>query len=168
MRGAAVILLCAGLLWPSGGQAQLAEGLTGRFVVAFTTVDIEGPLQVEVRAEGDGIGLDLVLPGITPLAAQLVPTEQPRVYEEAAAARGLFGLFDDSGRADPLDGAPLIWARLTATSIIAYRLAIARDGGMALERIVLDSATEGVELQVERRVDARPPEQWRAVLERED
>ena len=165
MRRAVLVVLLAGLSWPMAGWAQLAEGLHGSWTGVAEGDGAEGPVRVTVGAERDGFALDIALPDIPLLRARMVPTEQPRVYQVAAASRGLFGFFDGGGGTDPLDGEPLIWARTTETGVIAYRLAIAPNGGMGLLRLAIEPAEEGLHLRVERRVDARPPVRWQTLLE---
>ena len=165
MRGAVLLVMLAGLFWPLDGHAQLPDGLSGRWAGVVESEGAAHPVHVAVEAERGGFALDIALPDLPPLRARMVPTEQPRVYQVAAASRGLFGFFDGGGGTDPLDGQPLIWARTTESGVIAYRLAIAPDGGMGLLRIALELAEEGLRLGVERRVDAQRPTYWQTFLE---
>lgn len=165
MRGAVLVVLLACLSWPLDGRAQLAEGLAGRWAGVVASDGAERPVRLTLAVERGGFALDITLPDAPPLRARMVPTEEPRVYQVAAASRGLFGFFDGGGGTDPLDGEPLIWARTTATGVIAYRLAIAPDGGMGLLRIAIEPAEDGLHLRVERRIDAQPPTRWQTLLE---
>jgi hypothetical protein len=167
MRGALLALLLAALLWPSDGRAQPASDLFGRWAGVVGSDGADRPARVVLQAQRDGFDLDIAVSGLPALQARLVPSGEPHVYQVAAASGGLFGFFEGSGGASPLDGAPLIWARVTTTGLVAYRLAIAPDGGMGLARIVMDAAGSGLEVQVERRVNAHPPERWLGTLERE-
>ncbi len=167
MRGIAVVLLVLGLLWPLGGAAQLPDGLAGSWVGTVESDAREGQVRIALQAQGDGFELELALPGVPPVRAQMVASELPRVYQTAAAPRGIFSFFEGAGRTDPFDGVPLIWARTTATSIVAYRLAIAANGGMGLVRIAVEPLEEGLQMRVEERVDTRPPARWQAQLERQ-
>jgi hypothetical protein len=167
MRGALFALLLAALLWPADGRAQPATDLFGRWTGVIGSDGGDRSARVVLQAQRDGFDLDIAVSDIPALQARLVPSAQPHVYQVAAASGGLFGFFEGSGGASPLDGAPLIWARVTATGLVAYRLAIAPDGGMGLARIAMDVAGGGLEVAVERRVDAHPPERWQGTLERE-
>jgi hypothetical protein len=120
------------------------------------------------EAQRDGFDLDIAVSGLPALQARLVPSGEPRVYQVAAASGGLFGFFDGSGGASPLDGEPLIWARVTTTGLVAYRLAIAPDGGMGLARIVMDAAGSGLAVAVSSVGSTRTrPTRWLGTLERE-
>lgn len=165
MRGAVLLVVLAGLLWPLDGRAQLPEGLAGRWAGVVEGDGAERPVRLTIAAERGGFALDIALPDVPPLRARMVPTEEPRVYQVASASRGLFGFFNGEGGTDPLDGEPLIWARTTDAGVIAYRLAIAPDGGMGLLRIALELAEGGLGLRVERRVDAQGPVRWQIRLE---
>ncbi len=167
MRSAVLAFLLAVLLWPGDGRAQPAADLFGRWSGVVGSDGAERSARVVVQAQRDGFELDIAVSGIPALQAQLTPSAQPHVYQVAAAQGGLFGFFEGSGGTSPLDGAPLIWARVTATGLIAYRLAIAPDGGMGLARITMDSSAGGLEVHVERRVNAHQPDRWQGTLERE-
>jgi hypothetical protein len=167
MRGALLAFLLAALLWPADGRTQPASDLFGRWAGVVGSDGGDRSARVVLQAQRDGFDLDIAVSDIPALQARLVPSAQPHVYQVAAASGGLFGFFEGSGGASPLDGAPLIWARVTATGLVAYRLAIAPDGGMGLARIAMDVAGGGLEVAVERRVDAHPPERWQGTLERE-
>lgn len=170
MRRAALVILALGLLWPLHGRAQLPEELVGQWagpIVEATGEATERVVRLAVRARADGFDLDMAVPDMPPVRAQMVATDLPRVYQVAAAPRGLFSFFEGAGRSDPFEGVPLIWARTTATSLVAYRLQIGGDGGTVLVRAAIEPTEEGLRLSVERRVDVHPPERWQAQLERE-
>jgi hypothetical protein len=168
MRGGihAVLLVCC--LWPLAALAELPEGLAGRWSGTVVVNDRARPIEVVVAQRGDGFAVDLILPDILPLRAELVATDEPQVYEMAAASGGLFGFFDGGRQrdADPLSGSPLVWARTTSMGMVAYRLAIAPEGDMGLLRVALDVVEEGLELRVERRINVRAPERFEALLTR--
>lgn len=158
-------LFWACLFWPQLLHAALPEGLAGAW---RGVVEIDGA-EVAVGAtlvqHGDGFDLALTLPDTPPLQALFVPSPQPRVFEAAAASRGLLSFFDGGDSSNPFDGAPLIWARESGLGLVAYRLAIAADGGMALLRVALEPVEAGVQLQLERRIDARPAQRFVIMLE---
>ena len=166
MRGIVVSTVIACLFWPQLLFAALPESLAGNWQGVVEIDGAEAPVRVALVDRGDGFEVDLDMPGATPLQARLVPSEQARVFEVAAASRGLFGFFNGGDQSNPFDGAPLIWARASGVGIVAYRLAIAADGGMALLRIALEPIEDQVRVSVEQRVDARRPLRFETLLER--
>jgi hypothetical protein len=158
-------LLWACVLWASPLLAALPEGLEGEWQGAVEIDGAQGVVLASLVDRGQGFEVELVVPGAAPLQARFVPSERARVFEVAAASRGLFGFFDGSDRANPFDGAPLIWARASGVGIVAYRLAIATDGGMTLLRIALEPIEGQLQVKVEQRVDARPALRFETLLE---
>ncbi len=166
MRGFIVSTIIACLFWPQLLLAALPQGLAGDWQGVVEIDGAKAPLRLALVDRGQGFEIDFDVPGAAPLRARLVPSEQARVFEVAAASRGLFGFFDGGDRSNPFDGAPLIWARASGIGIVAYRLAIAADGGMALLRIALEPMDDQMRVSVEQRVDARPPQRFEALIER--
>jgi hypothetical protein len=165
MRGIIVSTVFACLFWPQLLLAALPEGLAGQWRGVVEIDGVEAAVGATLVERGDGFDLALSLPGTPALQVRFVPSQQPRVFEVAAASRGLFGFFDGSDSSTPFDGAPLIWARESGLGIVAYRLVIAPDGGMALLRVALEPVEAGVQLQLERRIDARPAQRFVVMLE---
>lgn len=165
MRVALVSGLIACLFWPQALFAALPDGLAGTWhgTVEFEAEEV--PVRAVVRARGDGFEVDLALPEVPALRAHFVPSERPRVYQVAAARRGLFGFFDGGDRSDPFDGEPLVWARASGLGVVAYRLTIAGDGGMALLRIALEPVDGQLHMSVQQRIDADPPSRLELLLE---
>jgi len=159
-------LVAACLLWPQALVAGLPEGVAGNWRGVVEIETGEAAVRAILRTRGDGFEIDISLPEAPPLRAQLVPSEEPRVFQVAAARRGLFGFFDGGDRSNPFDGEPLIWARSSALGIVAYRLTIGADGGMTLLRIAFEPDGERLEMSVERRIDAEPRTRFDVLLER--
>ncbi len=165
MRAALVSGLIACLFWPQALLAALPDGLAGTW---HGTVEVEAdevPVRAVVWAQADGFEVELDLPEVPALRAHFVPSERPRVFEVAAAPRGLFGFFNGGERGNPFDGEPLVWARASGLGIVAYRLTIAGDGGMALLRIVLEPVDGQLQMSVQQRIDADPPSRLEILLE---
>ncbi len=156
MRGIVVSTVIACFCWPQLLFAALPEGLAGQWRGVVEIDGAEAVVGATLVQRGDGFDLALTLPEMPALRAFFVPSQEPRVFEVAAASRGLFGFFDGGDSSNPFDGAPLIWARESGLGIVAYRLSIAADGGMALLRVALEPVGAGVELQLQRRIDAQP------------
>ena len=159
-------LVAACLLWPQALVAGLPEEVAGDWRGIVEVETGEATVRAILRAHGDGFEIDISLPEAPPLRAQLVPSEERRVFEVAAARRGLFGFFNGGDRSNPFDGEPLIWARSSALGIVAYRLTIGADGGMTLLRIAFEPDGERLEMAVERRIDAEPRTRFAVLLER--
>lgn len=168
MRSIVASTIIVWLCWPQLLLAALPEGLGGSWRGSIEIDGAEESVQATLLDRQDGFELDLEVPGALPLKARLVPTERPQVFEVAAASGGLFGFFDGGDRSSPFDGAPLIWARTGAVGLVAYRLLIGADGGMSLLRIALEPVDGQLQLRVEQRVDARPPQRFEALLEAAD
>lgn len=156
MRGILTVLLL--LLLPLGAAAQLPDGLAGRWAGTLVEAGREVAVAVSLAGTRGGFEVTITATGAAPLRASLVRSSKPGVFEVAAAG-GLFRFFDGSGGRSPLDGEPLVWARQTAQGLVTHRLQIAADGGSILERYALAPTPDGLELQLERRVDgsALPP-----------
>jgi|GEM_PF-2355512 len=158
-------LAVAWLLWPQALVAGLPEGLAGKWRGVVEVASGEADVRASLRALGDGFEVAIELPEARPLRAELVPTERPKVFQAAASRRGLFGFFDGSGRSNPFDGEPLIWARSTAVGIVVYGLTITADGGVTLLRIALSSVDGRLEMAVQERIDADPRTRFDLLLE---
>ena len=158
-------LVVACLLWPQGLVAGLPEGLAGGWLGVVEVEGGEATVRVTLRQRGQGFEIDIHLPEGPPLRAELVPSDQPQVFQVAAERRGLFGFFDGSDRSNPFDGEPLIWARSSAVGIVAYRLTIGSDGELTLLRIALEQFDQRLEMAVERRIDAASPARFNVLLE---
>lgn len=150
-------LFGACLGWPQVVLAALPEGLAGvwRGVVEIDGTEAEVRLTLSDREPG--FGLALTLPETPALRADFVASARPGVFEVATARRGLFGFFDDGDQSNPFDGEPLIWARASGLGVVAYRLTIGANGEMGLLRVALEPVGEGVQIEVDQRVDAGPP-----------
>jgi hypothetical protein len=125
----------------------------------------EVAVAASLQERGDGFDLSIVLPGVPPLRARLVPGERRQVFEVETGRHGIFDLFDAGDRPNPFDGEPLIWARSSAVGIVAYSLTITADGGMRLWRIALAPVDGKLEMAVDRRIDADPPSRFDVLLE---
>lgn len=158
-------LLVAWLLWPQALVAGLPEGVVGDWRGVVESATDEATVAVSLRPRGDGFEVDISLPEGPPLRAELVPSDQPQVFQVTAERRGLFRFFDGSDRSNPFDGEPLIWARSTVLGIVAYRLTIGADGELTLLRIALDQLDQRLQMTVERRIDAAPPARFNVLLE---
>ncbi len=126
-------LLIVALLTLAIGDVTSAVAADGAAVVAGRW---SGPLETEsggvsslgksltlvVAPDGDGFHVT-VTSGQAFFDAGLVPDGHPGVYEAPTRGSGsIFSLFTSSRVADPLTGAPLIWARTTPDGIVVYRL----------------------------------------------
>ncbi len=77
---------------------------------------------------------------------ECVPTGRPGVWA-ASSPTGMLDWLFARRRGEPLEGAPLFWARAAAggVTLVLYRLAIAPDGGFRLDRLALTPAAEGLD-----------------------
>jgi hypothetical protein len=159
-RAAAIALLLA-LAVPAEALAALPDGLAGRWAGTWGEEAVEATL----HERRDGFDMDLSAPGAPRVQAQMATTNQPNLFE-VAATRSMFGLFESERSTDPFDGPPLIWARTSEASLIAYRVAVAEDGSLSLVRIALEPTSAGLEMSLQLRVDGAVTEEWNTVLER--
>lgn len=164
MRCAAVMAALAWLASPAIGLAALPNGLEGRWRATIANPDGERIATATLVERGSGFEIDIDAPGAPHLAARMAPTERAQVFQ-VAAARSLFGLFESEQSTDPFDGPPLLWARTTDSALVAYRVAVARDGALTLVRIALEPVETGVEMWVQLRLDGSVAEDWRIILE---
>jgi len=164
MRRAAVLATLAWLASPAIGLAALPDGLAGRWRAIVPDQDSERSATATLVQRGSGFEIDIDVPGTPHLGARMTPTERPQVFQ-VAAGRSLFGLFESEQSTDPFDGPPLLWARITDTALIAYRVAVANDGALTLVRVALEPVETGLEMSVQLRLDGSVAEEWLVTLE---
>jgi hypothetical protein len=68
-----------------------------------------------------------------PLEARFEPGERPGVFVfDSEESSLLLGLFGDPSTSNPLEGEPLLWARLNGKTLSVYGLTVNADGGFDL------------------------------------
>lgn len=147
---------------PAFGQSRLPASFHGDWQAEDLTVD-DGSADLEATAEdlsvriapdGDGFrmrwtALSHEMSG-SPLARQAVearfePTDRPGVFAfDPERSSMLLRLFGDPSTSNPLEGEPLLWARLDGETLSVYGLAINPEGGFDLYQHVRTLTGEGM------------------------
>ena len=123
-------------------------------------------LTLVVAPDGDGFHVT-VTSGQAFLDAGLVPDGHPGVYEAPTRGSGsIFSLFTSSRVADPLTGAPLIWARTTPDGIVVYRLDL-DSGAFHLDRLAAARKGDQLEVTISERRHEQPVARAHAMLTRQ-
>ena len=129
-----------GLLAPAAHAAdELAKGLAGTWRGAVTESTLETPLrEVEVELEASGSDVIARWPTVDGSAqlVRLAPSERPGIL--APAAGGLQAMLGNADVPNPLEGEPLLWARRDERAFYIYRLELAVDGRLTLDRYVFE------------------------------
>ncbi len=108
-----------------------------------------GALSIEIDASGDEFharwtAIDWRPDGtiaVVPVEAEFVPTERAAVMR----ARDIDGdLFDGSDNGNPLDGEPMMWARVEGPVIAIYSLRLAESGAFVLDQFAVERVEGGI------------------------
>lgn len=173
MRGVMRLLLIGLLL---GGSPALAQGaLPDAFYgdwhgVALTSDGAPGldlsaeDLNVQIERDDDGFRMrwtalshdrsqdQLVR---KPVEARFAPTGRPGVFGfEPEKDSMLMGLFGDPTTSNPLEGEPLLWARVEGKTLVVYGLAINSHGGFDLYQHVRTLADDGMAVRQSHRMES--------------
>jgi hypothetical protein len=147
---------------PALGQGGLPASFHGDWQGEELTVEDGSPdlkvtaedLNVRIEANDSGFrmrwtALSRKEPG-DPLARRAVearfePTDRPGVFAfDPEQSSMLLSLFGDPATSNPLEGEPLLWARLDGETLSVYGLAINPDGGFDLYQHVRALTGEGM------------------------
>jgi hypothetical protein len=156
-----VLILVAG---PASAQGALPDAFYGDWQGEVThsegTIGFEaaaGDLNVRIEAADDGFrmrwtGLVHETPdgGLTrqPIEARFTPTDRPGVFAfDPEQSSMLLQLFGAPATNNPLEGEPLLWARLEGEALSVYGLAINADGGFDLYQHVRTLTGDGMRVR---------------------
>jgi hypothetical protein len=147
---------------PALGQGGLPASFHGDWQGEELTVD-DGSTELEVtaedlnvRIESDDSGFRMRWTALSrkgagdPLArseveARFEPTDRPGVFAfDPEQSSMLLSLFGDPATSNPLEGEPLLWARLDGETVSVYGLAINPDGSFDLYQHVRALSAEGM------------------------
>ncbi len=168
---AVLLLVAAGGVAPRASADDGAAAVVGTWSGPVTVVDGEvldlgSTLTLVVASSGDGFEF-VLRSGQAVLDAQLSPDGHPGVYEAPTHDRSsIFSLFKGSQVADPLTGAPLVWARTTPGGVIVYRLDL-DSGAFRLDRMAATRQGDGVQVEISERRHQQPVGRVRATLVRQ-
>lgn len=162
------ILLCTAAA--SAGAEPVAQSLgqwRGAVVERSAGAPVsQGPITLRLNGGGDRFSVDLSAAGASLVAGEFHPTARPDVFGPRAT-KGVASLLGRSGTVNPLEGKPLVWGRRAGEELVIYRLEV-QAGTYQLDRLVLTPTGTRLALAFERRVHDRPPERFRALLDRGD
>jgi hypothetical protein len=135
---------------PTSGQETLPESFHGdwqgkELTVAEGSADLDVTAKdLSVRIEPDDSGFRMSWTALSrnradgalardPLEARFEPGERPGVFVfDSEESSLLLGLFGDPSTSNPLEGEPLLWARLNGKTLSVYGLTVNADGGFDL------------------------------------
>jgi hypothetical protein len=168
---AALLTLVVGGATP-GVAADGAAAVSGRWsgpVAAANGAAVSGlgtSLTLVVAPEDDGFHVTITS-GQPFLDADFSPDGHPGVYEVSTRGPGsIFSLFTKSRAADPLTGAPLVWARTTPQGLVLYRLDL-DSGAFHLDRVAMVRKGDGIEVTISVRRHEQPVARASATLARQ-
>jgi hypothetical protein len=146
------IVLCTALQMAVARADEPAAGLAGTW---RGKTDV-GQASMALADQGTGFTIRWEMPGHPPLDVGLERDgETAGVYRRADG--GLLSLFDRERGGDPLDGEPLVWARVAGETLVVYRLAIDSDGGYTLDRMALRREADDVAAELVTRSSVAEP-----------
>ncbi len=153
-----VLILAAS---PALAQCALPEAFYGDWQGEVTHSDGDVGFEAEagdlsVRIEPDGDGFRMRWTGLVhegpdgglvrqPIEARFVPTDRPGVFAfDPGRSSILLRLFGAPATNNPLEGEPLLWARLEGETLSLYGLAIDDAGGFDLYQHVRTLTEDGM------------------------
>jgi hypothetical protein len=153
------LILCPG---PALAQNALPDAFYGDWKgVALTSTEGTGKLELtaddlNVRIEPDDDGFRMHWTSFAhgdsddelvrkKAEARFAPTDRPGVFAfDPEDGSMLMGLFSDPSTSNPLEGQPLLWARVADQTLAVYGLAIDSDGGFDLRHHVRTLTDDGM------------------------
>jgi hypothetical protein len=129
----------------------------------------QGEQRLELRVDGSEsrLSIKLAAPGWQLLSGEFEPGERPGLFRLVPPQeRGLMSLFRGSPKVNPLEGAPLIWARRAGDSLVVYSLTIER-GPYVLDRLELKPSGDRLSVAFDRQEHGRVPLRFVADLQRQ-
>jgi hypothetical protein len=151
-----VLILAAG---PAFAQGALPDAFYGDWQgevthsegsVGFEAADEDLSVRIQPDEEGFRMrwtGLIQQDGGVTrqPIEARFTPTSRPGVFAfDPERSSLLLSLFGAPATNNPLEGEPLLWARLEGETLSVYGLAINADGGFDLYQHVRTLTGDGM------------------------
>ena len=147
---------------PAFGQGALPESFYGDWQGEELTVE-EGSTALNVTAKDLSVRIELDDGGFRmswtalsregsdgtlardPVEARFEPTDRPGVFAfDSEQSSLLLGLFGDPSTSNPLEGEPLLWARLDGETLSVYGLTVNADGGFDLYQHVRALTNDGM------------------------
>lgn len=115
---------------------------------------IDGGFELEWKAPG----------GDVEKAGFVESEDKPGIFSARASSGGLLGFFSSSEEVNPLDGDPLVWARLAGDVLIVYKLVIDEQGAFTLDRYENTLQSDTLRLRFSRRSHGKPEQSLDAHL----
>jgi hypothetical protein len=165
------LILCPG---PVGAQNAPPEAFYGDWKgVALTSTEGTGKLEltaedlnVRIEPADDGFRIYWTSLGHGDSDDQLIrkkaearfaPTDRPGVFAfDPEDGSMLMGLFSDPSTSNPLEGEPLLWARIADQTLAVYGLMINGDGGFDLYHHVRTLTDDGMAAHQTHRSEREP------------
>jgi hypothetical protein len=187
MRGVKWSLILMGLLLGAGpalAEDALPEGFFGSWQgvtltaspgsegLAFTPDDLD----VEIRPDSEGFAMHWM--SLThgdsgqlvrePVDARFAPTDRPGVFAfNPENSSMLLSLFGDPKTNNPLEGEPLLWARVEDDTLSVYGLVIGSDGSFDIYQHVRTLTDDGMTAVHSHRTEQEPAVVIEGRLERD-
>jgi len=179
------LLLGASPAWAQGGLPKAFYG-TWNGVSLSSSGGAESlefnPDDLDVQIEPDGDGFQMRWTSLThtehddahselvrqPVDARFTPTDRPGVFAfNPKDSSILLGLFGDPATNNPLEGEPLLWARVDGQSLSVYGLVIGSDGNFDLYQHVRTLTDDGMIAVHTHRTEHDPAVELEGRLERD-
>ena len=187
IRGVIWSLVLMGLLLSAGptfAQDALPEGFFGNWQGATLTASggsealAFSPDDLNVQIEPDGEGFEMHWMSLTrgdsgqlvrqPVEARFTATDRPGVFAfNPKNSSLLLGLFGDPATNNPLQGEPLLWARVEDETLSVYGLVIGSDGSFDLYQHVRTLTDDGMAAVHSHRTEHEPAVVIEGRLERD-
>jgi hypothetical protein len=140
-----LVLAGVGLVASAADAAdELAQSLVGTWrgtLSGKTAQTSQGEVEVELKASGRGVVARWPALDGTAQSAELVPGKRPDVL--APAAGGFQAMLGNTKVPNTLEGEPLLWGRRDGQGFYIYRLELAADGSLALDRYAFEPGADG-------------------------
>jgi hypothetical protein len=140
-----LVLAGVGLVASAANAAdELAQSLVGTWrgtLSGKTAQTSQGEVEVELKADGRGVVARWPALDGTAQSTELVPGRRPGVL--APPAGGFQAMLGNAEVPDPLEGEPLLWGRRDEKGFYIYRLELAADGSLVLDRYAFEPGADG-------------------------
>jgi hypothetical protein len=160
-----VVLAFAALLHalPASAESSI-DALAGQWRGQVRNGEADaGEARMAVAQRGSGFTFTWAMPGSAPFEASFEPDEhRAGVYKVSGG--GLLSLLGRQRDGDPLDGKPLVWARVEQAMLVVYSLTIDEDGGYRLGRLAYRREADGVTAELMTRSSVAEPQMLTAQL----
>ena len=131
-------------------NADQIEDLAGQWHsdtlrASFPDDVVPDEITLGIKGSEEGFTVNLGLGDSGYDSVSFVPTAKQGVYDVGKSG-GLFSIFNGDSSADPLDGEPLVWARLLDPGIAIYNLEIDKRGHFELADLRMVRNEDNIDL----------------------